>query len=142
MSVPKLPHAEKFPDRDVVIYDGSCRFCQSQVAKLAHWDSEQVLAFVPLQHELVAERYSDLTRDMLLKEMYLVSRQGVRFGGVHALREIAQRLRRLRWLRFWFRIPLAMPISRLVYRTIAKVRYRLWGRVNRCDHGTCDVHFD
>jgi len=142
MPTQTLPHAEEFPERDIVVYDGSCRFCHSQVTKLAKWDKQQILAFVPLQHELVAVRYPDLTHDMLMKEMYLVSREGGRYGGVHALREISRRLHRLRWLRFWFRIPLATPITRLVYRTIARFRYRLWGRANRCDHGTCDVHFD
>ena len=163
---PELPHPENFPDRNILIYDGDCKFCLSQVTKLAQWDTDGVLAFVPLQHPLVAERFPDLTHDMLMKEMFLVTTDGNKHGGnkhggnkhdgnkhggnkhggnkhggVNALRELSKRLPRLKWLAFWFRIPLAIFVTRMVYRTIAKFRYRLWGKVNRCDHGTCELHF-
>lgn len=136
-----LPHPTEFPDRNILIYDGECRFCISQVSKLARWDVEGELAFTPLQDAFVAEQYPELSREMLMKEMYLVTRDDQRFGGVHAVREIARRLPKLRWLSFWFRVPLAMTLSRMAYRTIARWRYKIWGRVNRCDHGTCDLHF-
>jgi predicted DCC family thiol-disulfide oxidoreductase YuxK len=141
MSDAELPQAADFPDRNILIYDGECRFCIGQVTKLATWDSGDLLAFLPLQDPLVAERFPDLTREMLMKEMLLVTAAGDRFGGVNAVREMSRMLPRLKWLAFWFRVPFAVSISRLVYRTIARFRYRIWGKVNRCDHGTCEVHF-
>jgi predicted DCC family thiol-disulfide oxidoreductase YuxK len=136
-----LPHPADHSQRDVLIYDGDCRFCLQQVTKLANWDSQGRLSFLPLQDPYVSDQYPDLDRDELMKEMLLITTAGDRYRGVDAAREIVQHLPPLRWLKFWFGVPGAMSISRVFYRIIARWRYRIWGRVNPCDHGTCDIHF-
>ena len=50
-----LPTPADRPDADVLIYDGHCGICTSQVARLAKWDSRGSLAFVSLHDPLVSE---------------------------------------------------------------------------------------
>lgn len=135
----KLPSPEDRPGADVVIYDGSCGFCRSQVARLARWDTQSRLAFVPLQDPAVLERYPDLTRERLLQEMVVVDRSGRRHGGADAFRYLSRRIRQLWWLAPWMHIPGSMPLWRLVYRLVARHRYRLWSRRHPCDSGTCSL---
>ena len=135
----KLPSPEDRPGADVVIYDGSCGFCRSQVARLARWDTRGRLAFVPLQDPVVLERYPDLTHERLLEEMVVVDRTGRRHGGADAFRYLSRRVRRLWWLVPWMHIPGSMPLWRFVYRLVARHRYRLWSRRHSCDSGTCSL---
>jgi predicted DCC family thiol-disulfide oxidoreductase YuxK len=137
-----LPTIEDNPDADVLIYDGHCRFCQGQVERLAWFDgTKRRVAFISLHDPRVAERWPDLTYDMLMEQMYLVDRQGNRHGGAAAFRYLT---RRLPWL--WpvaplMHIPFSLPLWQWMYRQVAKRRYKLAGKTTECDGDACAVHF-
>ncbi len=132
-----LPGPVERPEADVVIYDGACGFCRSQVERLARWDRRGQLAFVPLQDAWVPQRYPDLTRDRLLREMVLVDRQGNRWGGADAFRYLSRRIPRLWWLVPVMHFPGSMPLWRWVYRQVARHRFRLWSKHDTCEDGQC-----
>ena len=90
-----LPTPAGRPDADVVIYDGHCKMCSAQVAKLLWWDCQGKLAYLSLHDPEVARRYPDLTHDAMMQEMYVVDRHGVRHHGAGAIRYLSRRLRRL-----------------------------------------------
>ncbi|MEX2139972.1 MAG: DUF393 domain-containing protein [Pirellulales bacterium] len=134
-----LPSPAERPDADVVIYDGNCRICTRQVARLPWWDCRGRLAYLSLHDPEVARQYPDLTHDMLMRDMYVVDRGGRRHRGAAALQYLSRRLRRLWWLAPLLHIPFSLPVWQWLYRQIADRRYR-WGRVEECEDDACSLH--
>jgi predicted DCC family thiol-disulfide oxidoreductase YuxK len=134
-----LPTPEERPGADVVIYDGHCRICTSQVRKLLWWDSKKRLAYVSLHDPFVGEKYPDLTHDRLMQEMVIVDRNGRRHFGAEAIRYLTLRLPKLWWASpiLWF--PGSMFLWRFLYRKIANSRYK-FGKIEDCDGGSCSLH--
>jgi predicted DCC family thiol-disulfide oxidoreductase YuxK len=138
----QLPTIDERPNADVVIFDGDCKFCTGQVERLARWDGNgKRLAFISLHDPRVAERWPDLTYDMLMDQMYVVDRQGHRYGGAAAFRYLSRRLPRLWPLAPIMHLPFTLPIWQWGYRQVAKRRYKLMGKTNGCDNGACEIHF-
>src|SRR5262245_50289470 len=135
-----LPAPDERPEADVVIYDGNCRICTAQIRKLSWWDCQGKLAYLSLHDPVVQERYPDLTHDMLMEQMYVVDRQGNRYGGAASIRYLSRRLRRLWWLAPILHIPGSLPLWNWCYRQIAQRRYK-FGKLDDCDDGTCQIHF-
>jgi predicted DCC family thiol-disulfide oxidoreductase YuxK len=131
-SPPVLPTPTDLPEADLVIYDGNCAFCRGQVARLARWDGRQRLVFVSLHDRWVAERFPDLSREQLLQQMYVVTRDGRRYAGAEALRYLTRRLPRLWPLAPLLHIPFSLAFWDWIYRRIARRRYQL-NRLGRCD---------
>lgn len=140
-----LPDPSERPDADIVIFDGDCNFCISQVKNLRRLDCcGGRLSFLSLHDERVAERYPDLSHDQLMEQMYVIDGDGRRYGGADAVRYLS---RRLPWL--WITAPiLHLPGSaglwRWMYKQVAKRRYKLAGKKSgrpACDGDSCAVHF-
>ena len=134
-----LPTPTDRPDAHTVIYDGKCGFCQYQMRRLDRWDKDGQLAYVSLYDPQVAKRWPDLSKDDLLRQICLVSKDGRRFHGADAFRYIASELRALWPISLAMRIPFSMPVWRFFYRQFAKQRYWLSERY-ACKDGSCDVH--
>lgn len=133
-----LPSIADRPDADVVIYDGNCPFCRSQVSRLAAWDRGGRLAFLSAHDPIVAQRYADLPMDKLMAQMYVVDWRGHRHGGAAALRYLSRRLPRLWMAAPLLHIPFSLPLWQWVYRQVAARRYRLAGGP-ACADGTCRI---
>lgn len=136
-----LPSVDDFPNADVVIYDGECRFCTKQVRRLHRWDGHNRLAFISLHDSRVTDRYPDLSHDELMDQMYVIDRQGRRYGGATAFRYLTRRLPKLWILAPLTHLPFSLPLWRWCYRQVAKRRYKIAGKTD-CDSGTCDIHFE
>jgi predicted DCC family thiol-disulfide oxidoreductase YuxK len=137
---PRLPSPADRPDADVVIFDGHCRMCTGQVARLARWDGGHRLAFLSLHDPAVAQRYPDLTHDDMMQNMYVVDQQGRRHRGAGAVRYLSRRLPRLWFLAPALHIPFSLPLWQWLYQQVARRRYR-FGKVEDCADGACAVHF-
>lgn len=143
---PELPDPDSLTGADVVIYDGDCNFCRSQVGNLRRLDRRgDRLAFISLHDERVTQRYPDLSHDQLMDQMYVVDTDGNRHGGSDAVKYLSRRLPIL-----WPAMPvLHFPgtawLWRWGYRQVAKRRYKLAGKSGNpgCDDGgSCSIHFD
>ena len=135
---PALPSPADRPDADVVIYDGECGICSSQIKKLSHWDGHGRLAYLSLHDPEVARRWPDMTHDRLMQEMAVVDRLGRRHWGPEAIRYLTRRLPRLWWAAPFTHFPGSMFVMRPMYRWVARNRYRLSGHA--CDNGSCSLH--
>ena len=135
----ELPTPAERPGADVVIYDGHCRICTSQVHKLPGWDREGKLAYLSLHDPEVKRRWPDLSHERMMQEMVIVDRHGNRHWGPEAIRYLSRRLRRLVWAAPFLYFPGSMYLWRPLYRWIARNRYRLSGEAP-CDEGTCSLH--
>jgi predicted DCC family thiol-disulfide oxidoreductase YuxK len=136
-----LPDPDSVSDADVVIYDGQCNFCRSQVEKLRRLDCcGNRLAFISLHDPRVADRYPDLTHDAMMEQMFVIDRAGRRHGGADAVRYLSRRLPTLWPVAPLLHIPFSAGLWRWGYRQIAKRRYKLAGKT--CDEDACSIHFD
>lgn len=125
-------------EQDVVLYDGHCRFCTRQIETLKRLDGKNRLRFLSLHDPSVAANYPDLSFDQLMAEMWVISIDGIRYGGANALRYLSRRLPIL-WPVFpLLNFPGSMPMWGWLYRQVAKRRYRIAGRT--CEDGTCSLH--
>ena len=134
-----LPTLADRPGADVLIYDGHCGICTSQVARLARWDSRGSLAFVSLHDPLVSQRYPDLSHEQLMQNMYVVDQQGGRHRGAAAFRYLSRQIPRLWWLAPLLHLPGCMPLWQWMYRQVADRRYAL-SDAAACDGGSCSLH--
>jgi predicted DCC family thiol-disulfide oxidoreductase YuxK len=127
------------PEADVVIWDGKCNFCRSQVQRLRWFDRRSQLAYLSLHDPRVTARYPDLSYQQLMDQLWLVTKDGRRLGGADAGRYLSRKIPGLWWLAPLLHIPFSMPLWRWLYQKVAQRRYRLQGGV--CDtDGTCHLH--
>ncbi len=136
-----LPTPAERPDADVVIFDGNCRICTGQIRRIARWDGGRRLAFLSLHDEKVAAGYPDLSHEALMRDIYVIDRQGGRHRGAAGFRYLSRRLPRLWWLAPLMYVPFSLPLWQFLYRQVANRRYR-FGKVESCDDDGCAVHYD
>jgi ubiquinone biosynthesis monooxygenase Coq7 len=109
----------------VVIYDGTCGFCQGTVAWLSRRARPGQFEFLPCQAAERRARFPWMDERTCLEAIQLVLPESRVVTGASAVPEILRRLRGWRWLALALRVPGAGVISALVYRWIARHRYRL-----------------
>lgn len=137
-----LPDPDAQPGSDVVIFDGDCNFCKSQVGTLRRLDRcGHRLAYLSLHDPRIAERYPDLTHDQMMQQMYVVDRKGNRHGGSEAVKYLSRRLPMLWPAMPILHIPGSAGLWRWVYGQVAKRRYQLAGK-SSCTNDACSVHYD
>ena len=126
-------------NQDVVLYDGQCNFCRSQINILRRLDGRNRLKFISLHDPEVAINYPNLTVEQLMEQMWIVTPDGKQYGGAYAVRYLTRRLPILWPVAPLLHMPLTMPIWCFLYRLVAKYRYKIAGR--DCDEGgTCSLH--
>jgi len=116
----------------VLLYDGTCGLCDRSVRWILRHERDRELTFAPLQGATAAAlraRHHDIPE--ALDSVVLVEDDRVRLR-TKAFLHVARHLRApwrwgyaLRWLPAF--------VFDLGYRVIARVRYRVWGRVDTCD---------
>ena len=122
------------PARDTVLYDGQCRFCRGQMALLRRLDLTGRLQLTSLHDPAVARDFPEIPPAELMREMFVVDRQGQAHGGVQAWRILSRRIPLLWPAAVLLHIPGSLPAWNWLYQLIARNRYRFAGR---CDDGSC-----
>lgn len=115
----------------VLLYDGTCGLCDRSVQWILRHERDRELTFAPLQGATAAAlraRHHDIPEQ--LDTVVLVQDDHVRLRSkafLYAARHLRAPWRwayALRWL--------PALVFDLGYRVIARVRYRVWGRVDAC----------
>lgn len=125
--------------KDLLIYDGECRFCRSQIALLRRLDLGHRLEFISLHDARVPTIAPDLTFDQMMDQMWLITPDGKRYGGADAVRYLSRKLIPLFPLAPFMHIPFSLPLWRWMYKIVARYRYKIAGKT--CEGGTCQLHF-
>ena len=138
MTVPDEPNKSASPsERTVVFFDGVCGLCNRTVDFLIARDHGRVLRYAPLQgdtfREVTGDRPDLRAVDSVIvmhesagssrREFHVRSR-----AALFALSRLGPPWTSLRRIASW--VP--RPLSDLVYRFIARVRYRVWGKLDAC----------
>lgn len=120
----------------IVLFDGTCAFCDGAVQWLLAHDREGRLAYAPLQGPTarqIRQRHPRMPVDLdslVLVEVDRRGRERVYWHsravlGILGHLPLPWRLLRVGWLVPWF-------LRDLGYRAFAAARYRLFGRVDTC----------
>lgn len=110
--------------RTTVLYDGACGVCRRSVELLRRWDGENRLELVPFQAEGVMDRFPDISEAELRSAVQVIAPDGRRWSGADAVERALGQTARGRPFTWLFRLPLARPASRLLYRWFARNRSR------------------
>ena len=113
------------PPRYTVLFDGHCPICRKSVEALGRWDRDGILEFLSAEDPAVYRRFPHLSDSALRESIHLVGPRGRVWEGAGAVEELLSVLPRLSWLRWLFRVPLARPVARRIYRWVARNRYQL-----------------
>jgi protein-S-isoprenylcysteine O-methyltransferase Ste14/predicted DCC family thiol-disulfide oxidoreductase YuxK len=132
------------PGRNVVLYDGHCRFCTAGAKQLAALARPGAVELVSFQDPGVLDQFPGISHDACMRQMYLITADGRTFGGFEAaVRAVATRPV-IGWIAYGYYLPGVRLLFDLIYALIAANRYRLMGKTvaaGDCDGGTCAVHF-
>ncbi len=135
---PSLPELH---GRDLLLFDGECRFCRAQSDRLLRWAGHK-LTSRPLQTAgLLTELGIPVAEAMA--SMQLVTAHGTRHEGLDAVVVALRHRPVLGMLLRLYYLPGLRQLLDLGYRLVARYRYALWGRAvahGECDGGTCHLH--
>jgi predicted DCC family thiol-disulfide oxidoreductase YuxK len=119
----------------LLLYDGDCGFCDRSVQWVLDRDVEQRFSFAPLQGDTAAElraRHAVIPNDLDSMVLVRVRDQEERiFLRSAAVLRVAAELPGL-WRCFGVLLVLPAWLMDLLYRPVALLRYRLFGRVDQC----------
>jgi predicted DCC family thiol-disulfide oxidoreductase YuxK len=125
---------EQEPQSPVIVYDGDCAFCRSQIARIRRRDRQDRFEYVPKQAPGLFERFPALQRMDLNQGLRVIAPDLKIHVGPDAVYVIARKLPGWRWAAWLYRVPLVHRLLREAYARVAKRRYSLNAR---CDDGTC-----
>lgn len=118
-------------------YDGLCVFCRTEMARLRRWDSAGRLGFA----DIAAPGFSPpagASMAALNTEMHALTQDGQLLVGIDSLMA-AYTLAGRGWMTAPLRVRALRPLFTALYRSFARNRYRIAGRVAgaACDDGAC-----
>jgi predicted DCC family thiol-disulfide oxidoreductase YuxK len=128
------------PGKYVVLYDGHCRFCSSQVQNLVALARSGVLEAVSFQDPGVLDRFPGLTHEACMQAMHLVEPDGRVYRGFEAAVRAVLTRPILGLFAYLYYVPGLRQILDGLYRFIAARRYRIMGTTKECTDGTCSLH--
>lgn len=131
------------PGRNVLLYDGLCKFCTAGAKQLLAWSPPGSVELVSFQEPGVLERFPGVSHEACMRQMYLVTANGQVYGGVAAAVEVIALRPVVGWLAYGYYLPGVRLMCDAVYALIAANRYRIMGKAiaaGECEGGTCALH--
>jgi predicted DCC family thiol-disulfide oxidoreductase YuxK len=116
----------------IVLFDGTCGFCEGAVRFIARRDPQGYFRFAPSQwpQAQAALEARGLTREAA-RSLVLIEGDEVSLRSTASLRIAAHLTAPWRWARVLLWVP--VPIRDTVYRVVAAARHRLAGTSNACE---------
>ena len=127
---PAMSQSIDVPERPIIFFDGVCGICNRFVDTIVRADTSDIFRFASLQGESARELLPALPDDPGQWSVVYLDE-----WGLHDQSEASLRVFRRLGGVWWF-LSLALFVPRLVrdpiYRSIARNRYRWFGRRDRC----------
>jgi predicted DCC family thiol-disulfide oxidoreductase YuxK len=124
----------------VVLFDGHCRFCTRGAKTIARRFGADRVTTRDFQEAGVLDDYPGVTHEACMKKIHLVMPDGRVYAGAEAFARLFATVRIVGWIAFVYYVPGLRQIAELVYTLVARARYRLFGRREACNGGTCHMH--
>ena len=131
------------PGRYVVLYDGHCRFCTTQIRKLLKLARPGAIDAVNFQEPGVLERFPGVSYEACMIAVHLVTPDGRVCSAFEAIVRALSTRPVLGRLAYAYYLPGVRLGLDLFYVLVAANRYRLMGKAvaaGECDGGTCHLH--
>ncbi len=112
-----------------LIYDGACHLCVTAKAGLERLGGTPTVRFIPYQSEEAACCLGADYKPGRPDVAFLVEQDGRIRRGLDAFLPLIPGLRGGRFWLALLKVPLVRPVAWLLYRVVARYRYRLFGRV-------------
>ena len=135
-SVHQTPQRAK--SERILIYDAQCRLCVTAKERIERLGQDLNVRWVPYQSDEAIDRLGSEYRPGRPDVAFLVECDGTVQKGLDAFLPLVSGLRGGRMLQALMRIPAVRPLGSLLYRLMARHRYRLFGSVN-CGCGRTEV---
>ncbi|PDT70891.1 thiol-disulfide oxidoreductase DCC family protein [Bradyrhizobium sp. C9] len=120
----------KWPDDDVILYDGVCIFCSRWVRFVIARDTTRRFRFTPIQSGYGARLAKTFGIDPEDPDTNAVVHGGVAWMKSDAALTVLSHLPGWSWTRVLFGVP--KPLRDAVYSLIARNRYRIFGKYETC----------
>ncbi|SED64465.1 thiol-disulfide oxidoreductase DCC family protein [Bradyrhizobium erythrophlei] len=120
----------KWPDDDVILYDGVCIFCSRWVRFVIARDTTRRFRFTPIQSGYGARLAKTFGIDLEYPDTNAVVHDGVAWMKSDAALTVLSHLPGWRWTRALFAVP--KPLRDAVYSLIARNRYKIFGKYETC----------
>jgi predicted DCC family thiol-disulfide oxidoreductase YuxK len=123
-----------------MLYDGDCRFCTRSAHVIQRRFGRAGVALRNFQEAGALDAYPAITHDAAMKRMHVVLGDGSVHAGAAAAARIAMTVPVVGWLAYLYYVPGLRQLADLGYALVARYRYRLLGRTEVCEGGTCHLH--
>ena len=130
---PNRSDASFWPDDGIILYDGVCVLCSGWMRFVLRRDREKLFRFTPIQSDYGRALAQGLGIDPDDPDTNAAVWGGIAYRRSDAALRVVSLLPGWGWVRGLQMVP--RPLRDLVYRCIARSRYRLWGRHAVCDFG-------
>ncbi len=121
---------QKWPDDDVILFDGVCIFCSRWVRFVAQRDTARRFRFTPIQSDYGTRLARTFGIDPDDPDTNAVIHGGEVFLKSDAALTVLSQLPGWRWTRVLLAVP--KPLRNAVYGLIARNRYRIFGKYDAC----------
>lgn len=122
---------EQLQDKSIVFYDGTCGFCQASVQLVLKHNKKQNLYFAPLQSGILEHFLPEVATPEPLPDSIFFYEHGRLYTQSEAALRIARHLNFPFSLLYHFRV-IPRALRNFVYNLVAKHRYKIAGRTERC----------
>jgi predicted DCC family thiol-disulfide oxidoreductase YuxK len=120
----------KWPDDDVILYDGVCIFCSRWVRFVAARDTAKRFRFTPIQSEYGARLARTLGINPEDPDTNAVVHGSDAFLKSDAALTVLSHLPGWGWVRMLFAVPKLLRDP--IYSLVARNRYRIFGKYDAC----------
>jgi len=130
---PNRSDAGFWPDDGIILYDGVCVLCSGWMRFVLKRDRNRLFRFTPIQSDYGRALAQDLGINPDDPDTNAVVWSSVAYRRSDAALRVVSLLPGWGWVSVLRVVP--RPARDLIYRLIARSRYRLWGRHAICDLG-------
>jgi predicted DCC family thiol-disulfide oxidoreductase YuxK len=120
----------RWPDDDVILYDGVCIFCSRWIRFIAVRDSDKRFRFTQIQSAYGTRLAQAFGIDPDDPDTNAVIHGGVAYFKSDAALTVLSNLPGWHWTRAFFAVP--KWLRNAVYNLVAKNRYRIFGKYETC----------
>jgi predicted DCC family thiol-disulfide oxidoreductase YuxK len=120
----------KWPDDDVILYDGVCIFCSRWVRFVIARDAQRRFRFTPIQSGYGTRLARAFGIDPADPDTNAVIHGGVAYFKSDAALTVLSSLPGWGWVRVLFGVP--KPLRDAVYNLVARNRYKIFGKYDQC----------
>ena len=123
-----------WPDDGIILYDGICVLCSGWMRFVLRRDRDALFRFTPIQSDYGSAMARTLGIDPEDPDTNAVIWKGIAYRRSDAALRVVSLLPNWGWVRVLHIAP--RFLRDVVYRIIARTRYRVWGRHTVCDLGS------